>query len=991
MNPWKRIVILLNSITFLGLLSLAFFIYNSYRTLQYQASLFRETHERLVRTELIPHLLHSSTSVLEERLAILNENLSWLVYDLSSVLESWRTALTDSAVREPFFDDKTNDLFLYTPPKNQAHAWKAENLQFVANALHRFRSQQPYVQGIYLIGPWGLLYSPYRDLRNFIPSGWEPTKLSIYRKAGPEANPRRLIQWYSPYVDRMGLGWTVTTTAPIYNLDGEFLGVLGMDIPLRLFTSLLKDRKNLPPGGLTLLFDERGNLMNAWPPDTFKNLLGMPFPGPEPSSPIDTTAWRSFSWEKLASRFGLFHTIINSHSTQGATLNGRKFWIGTRNLINNPWSVVTIFPAEAFDAPKSPSTPYRRSLIGASVTLSVLVILYILGILWTRRAIQKTIVQPLENLSNSLQEQGRIPQIPQALPPIRRVRDALENYQNQVHQQIREIESAAGRQQNIIDSLQEAYVLLDGNNRILAVNSAFEQLFCISHEEVLDQPFVKFFMESSRDRIQPMLEHWRTRPDQWQSRLTLYTGEIRYLHFSSTPLHESSGRVNTALFISDWTELQVFTNKLERLQSLDLSTGLMSRKSFMQQFERHMVSCARERRPLTLVLLSLDYAPEIRARYGSETVDYVISHLFKTLPSPEDTLWARYGESEMAVLAPNRGVDSLLKWAESVRRSAETTAFPHPVDWEPPSHVTLTISLVQYPDHGESIDNLMRACHLTLLQARRQGGNRVMVFQAQAFTEPSVNTIIYQPLFLVQALQEHNLYPFFQPIFDLFSLEPMGHEILARIQHPQGTYIPADAFIQGLEQLPPQERIDFDFTIWTSAFKILRTHSIPKLIFINLSQPFIDDPFAFQAAMDRITELSWEPQRIVFEITERMIIRDPGAFQAVTEMAHRSGFQFAIDDFGSGFTSFNHLRILPINFIKIDGSYIRNIHQSLDQQQFVQMFAGLMNHLGTKIIAEHIEHEEELILLKKIGVPFGQGFFLGKPYRLEERADAPSI
>ena len=992
MSKWKNIAWMLNVVIVLGVCTMIFFFLHSYRTFKRQSDLYLEAHEVLVRDQLLPQIAHTTAHVLDERLLAVNESVGWSAHALIPILARW----TDEAVKEPlgvprFVHHKDLNLVLYESPKSTPpRRLDPRDLEIISSTFHIFTARQSMAVACYLIGPFGLVYYPYRDLSRVAQASWEPTNLQIYRMTGPEQNPKWAIRWHSPYVDRVYGGWMVTMTAPMYDAQKRFLGILGLDIPLEMFTELMKNPEILATKGLLMLYDADGNLMNAWPDKAFQAYWKKPYPGPKRTPPKDLESWKQYSWSRLFPEIPPLGGETRRPRVRQITRNGQTYWFSSVALQTTPWTLALVYPRSAFVPPSFDLGKYGAPLMFASLILAGLIILYLAGIVWSKHEIDHTIVRPLGDLSRSLETQDAVPPIPRAIAPIRRVAEALEAYQARLHEQYEQARRTGWRLKTLVETLQEAYACLDSEGRVLEINPAFEKLFHVTAEEVRGRPFVKLFLPASQSRLLPMLAHWRTQPDQWESGLTLYHGAVRYLRFSTTPLGGSEAGKEIALFISDWTGLHNFATRLETMQTYDAATGLLSRRVFLRQLNHHLNAARRTRSPLSLAILSLDYYPELHTRYGVDVVDHIFSYLHQHLPHPPSSIWARYGEAEIAVLVPYSTPDSVVEWSEEARRRVEQTTIPTHVSRPTPPHVTVTIGVAHYPDHGDVPEDLLRAVHTVILQARRQGGNRVMVFQPQVVASTSPTPIIHQPLELVQAIQENRLVPCFQPIFELASMTLLGYEVLARIRHTQGHLLPAKTFIHNLEQLPPDDQLEFDQNIWLHALATLAERDDRNCyVFINLAQAFLNNPRAFQEILDRLLELENTAERIVFEITERNIIRDPAAFKYIAEAAHRAGFQFAIDDFGSGYTSFQYLRLLPIDFIKIDGSYIQNIHLSLDQQRFVESFLGLMNHLGIQVIAEQIEQEEELETLKGMGVRYGQGFHLGRPRFLDESPGPP--
>ena len=235
--------------------------------------------------------------------------------------------------------------------------------------------------------------------------------------------------------------------------------------------------------------------------------------------------------------------------------------------------------------------------------------------------------------------------------------------------------------------------------------------------------------------------------------------------------------------------------------------------------------------------------------------------------------------------------------------------------------------------------------------------------------------IRYAPL-IKNALRENRLVLFFQPVFSVAHGKIIHHEALVRLQEKTGELIMPGRFIPVAERFGMMPQIDR--WVIKASIKALLQYEDLKL-FINLSGASLGDEKLLEQVELEICESGLDSSRIGFEITETSAVKD--LIQADKWIRHIKGLgcNFALDDFGIGFSSFSYLRMLPVDYLKIDGSFINNIDTDPNYRAIVKAMNEVAHALNKKTIAEFVENENVLNLLSEIGVDYAQGYHLGKP------------
>jgi EAL domain-containing protein (putative c-di-GMP-specific phosphodiesterase class I) len=217
------------------------------------------------------------------------------------------------------------------------------------------------------------------------------------------------------------------------------------------------------------------------------------------------------------------------------------------------------------------------------------------------------------------------------------------------------------------------------------------------------------------------------------------------------------------------------------------------------------------------------------------------------------------------------------------------------------------------------------------------------------------------------------------------------YEALVRLRAVDGEIIPPSEFIPALEASGEMHLLDR--RIIQLALQTLKQYPQLKHIAINLSAQAFKDESLVPIIMENLQVTGVAPERITFELTESASLFNLRITQRVISDLHRLGCTFSVDDFGSGFSSFAYLKDLPADYIKLDGSFIQNLHKDNVDQTLVRSIIQVIQALGKKAVAEYVENEEILTILKSMGIDFVQGYHIGYPMPVEkilQQLQAPS-
>ena len=413
--------------------------------------------------------------------------------------------------------------------------------------------------------------------------------------------------------------------------------------------------------------------------------------------------------------------------------------------------------------------------------------------------------------------------------------------------------------------------------------------------------------------------------------------------------------------------------------SRDPLTGLLDRTAFRALLETERERSAHSHQPFGLILFDIDRFKVVNYGYGEQHGDALLVSLAelarKTL-RPTDFL-SSWGGQEFLCLLPNTDKTATEELAERLRRAIETASVSHA---EVELHATASFATACYPKDGDSTVRLLAALGAALHQAKAKGRNRVVPASGLGAQLFGIGRM------LSQALREGRVVPAFQPIVDLKTGAVVAEEALARIVSPHHSIIPASAFIDAARELQLTHQLDRTIILQTFSYCVATLQPLtPRAHFVNISGNLLRHP-------DVVTELLAEASRncaacgdligpvkpIVIEVTERELLDDLPAARNMLQPFLDFGMRLALDDFGSGYSSYKYLADLPFSFLKIEGSLIQRVAEPR-VRTIVQGIQRTAADLGLITLAEYIENEQIADIVREIGIDWGQGYHFGKP------------
>ena len=271
---------------------------------------------------------------------------------------------------------------------------------------------------------------------------------------------------------------------------------------------------------------------------------------------------------------------------------------------------------------------------------------------------------------------------------------------------------------------------------------------------------------------------------------------------------------------------------------------------------------------------------------------------------------------------------------------------------------------------------ILSSADSALYIAKDGGRNRVSFIQPDEDTVAKLSKTNQLVTQIKNALREDNFIIYFQPVISMDGERIMHHEVLLRLRDQDGKIILPGQFIPVAERFGLMPQIDR----WVVQSTLAALLQYPDLRpFINLSGTSLGDEALLEFIEKSIQESGADPSRIGFEITETAAVKDVTLAKKWIRRFKNLGCRFALDDFGIGFSSFSYLRFLPVDYLKIDGTYIRDMDKDFTHRALVKAMNAVAHALGKKTIAEFVENKEVMKSLQELQVDYGQGYYIGKP------------
>lgn len=526
----------------------------------------------------------------------------------------------------------------------------------------------------------------------------------------------------------------------------------------------------------------------------------------------------------------------------------------------------------------------------------------------------------------------------------------------------------------------DAVLITDAAGRMLWANPAFSCLTGFALEDLMGKPSELLLTGAESPRFDRRLVATLRRGRAFVGRISTRqrNGTPLVGAISITPIRQGAGEVtHYVALIRDVTQHRKREEKIAFLASHDSLTGLINRATFHARLERAVMR-GRQGQQSALVILDLDHFKLVNDTVGHLAGDHLLINIARLMSETIGPGWevARLGGDEFGLLLEGLSVAQARELGERIRSAIDGYRY----HWG--THVfapTASIGVARI-DGSLAPDTVFALADSALYTAKRTGKNRVAV--RTSINGKDANLATANVLAQVKdAIAAGRFEIHYQPVTRLVTGQTKYVEALVRMRGEAGEVIPPGYFIPIAEQFGLMPEIDR----YVIRHAIERLGQTPGLrVFINLSGLTLADPSLGDYIRQVITENGASPEKLCFEVTESAALHDMGQVRDLICELKQLGCRFAIDDFGAGFASFTYLRALPVDYIKLDGSFTQDLDSNTTNRSLAKAVIDVAHALGKQVIAEQIERRSDADVLHELGVEYGQGYLWGRPTPLPQ-------
>jgi len=521
-------------------------------------------------------------------------------------------------------------------------------------------------------------------------------------------------------------------------------------------------------------------------------------------------------------------------------------------------------------------------------------------------------------------------------------------------------------------------VVMDKNFRVVYLNNEALKLYGFSRDELIgkkypmfsddlhDRAFIKRFIETvKKGKIFNDIFSIRTKD-----------GRIVYGYITVIPYRED----NTEFYIAvgkDMTKETYLKKRLSYISNYDPHTGLYNKEVFIKE-ARDVLKNATEGEVIAVAILDIRNCSYINQVYGYKGGDKLIKEIalrLKNFLSESDVVGRFAGDKFVMLLGGYFAEEDVL-----INLNGLLKLLTRPVKiGDSVINPSFCIGVSFYPADGSKIEDLMTKAEFALINAKKEGENEIGFYKKQSQQEALKVLELKNKLY--EAFKNGELVLFFQPYYDVNTLKIAGAESLIRWIH-KGQVIPPKDFIEVLEN----SNLIYDVEEYLLK-EVVKTISMLKRkipISINLSAKSFKRDYLFVMIKQALEEHKVEGRYLTVEIVERIFLDSKSYTKEVMEQLKSIDINIAVDDFGTGYSSLTYIRDLPIDILKIDITFIKGMMENKKDLSLVRLIINVAKEFGFKTVAEGVETEEQLELLKSIGCDYAQGYLFSKPMDKEQ-------
>jgi diguanylate cyclase (GGDEF)-like protein/PAS domain S-box-containing protein len=523
------------------------------------------------------------------------------------------------------------------------------------------------------------------------------------------------------------------------------------------------------------------------------------------------------------------------------------------------------------------------------------------------------------------------------------------------------------------------------NGKFIYTNKKFQTIFGYTEQEILNKPSQELVHPNDRELV---VNNFKERIEDIGLGIEYYftgvkkSGELLNAHVYGSSLLLDNDKIAIIGTLTDDTEKNLAQKQLEFLANRDALTKLFNRNSFNTQLNHAVHLAQRNHQKLALILFDIDNFKRVNDSWGHHAGDIIIQQTAERISSllRESDTFFRIGGDEFTIIIENYqsigDLTTLISKINSVMHKSmeiENIAF----------HISLSIGISLFPENANTAITLQKTADIAMYEAKNKGKNH-FVFYHENNEKQRDRAILEDELF--HAYDNDSFELFLQPQILSGTKQLYGAEALIRWKHPKRGIIPPDLFLTLAEEVGLLYKLD----LWMleKALILLRryikTDTSSFSISVNISNALFLHPEFIVAVKAFALTYKKEVSHIQLELTENITMNNESYSQKVIKILKSLGFKISIDDFGTGYSSLSHLKILEVDELKIDKSFIDEIANNQTDRSIVKAIIEMSKALSLKSAAEGVENIEQLTILQDLGCDIIQGYYFSKALSIDD-------
>lgn len=798
------------------------------------------------------------------------------------------------------------------------------------------------------------------------------TSNPLYNLAAPAQNPERALRWSPVYYDEVWEGWLVALLLPVYQ-QNEFLGVLGLTVNL---VDLTINRSNIghwSPLNRSMLFDSQGYVLN-------------------PAVKLKQPAMFAFYQNENLVDAQLTAVIFGASQGRSSVADLAPSYLLTKTQIPKlDWQLVLYQDRAQLMAPHQ-AFQQRAMLMSVAIALLLTLLLHsIIHHILLKRL--KKLVQAVERLGQGVLPERFLDQRADELGMLNRaffrMSREIDDLVQGLNARIAEKEQAELMTRKLSKAVafsSSGIAITNQHLEIEYVNPFLSEMLQLPPTALQSSSLLKLFaddIQQLNSEISSTLEqrqHWHG-DVLLQGRQQDEAGH--WVSLAIAPIRDDKGLLtHYVASLQDISFIKQSQKQMEQLAYYDALTGLANRSYFRDQLRKAILMSQRGYFSFALLYFDLDEFKLINDTLGHDAGDELLVEVARRLKGRlrDDDLIARLGGDEFAVILS----DIKDKVHAGTIASELQQAFLTPVKLgRQEVAISASIGITVAPDDAVDEELLLKHADLAMYEAKARGKNTYRFFSQDLNDAANERLLIESQL--REAIRDQQFLLYYQPKIDLSDETLIGYEALIRWLRPDNTLVPPNRFIHVAESTGLIVPIG-EWIILEACRFLARQHSrgYAVSVSINLSvRQFNDEQLT--ATIERIIQRTGvDPAYLVFEITESMLMGDTDAAIKQLNQLKRLGVSLSIDDFGTGYSSLNYLKRFPVDELKIDRSFVKDIPEDQNDMDIVAAIIAMAQKMQLRVVAEGVESEAQAEFLKQNACYLVQGYYFSMPLAEQE-------